>query len=255
LFAIPMNDIQAILLSSMQGDVSRLERIASNLANATTPGYKRELWVQRVASVEAEAGGIDGAGLAADNSAQAPAADKAQGSARDGRVGTMKPTGQPLDIAIAGDGYLEVMHEQGTAYTRHGQLRVDERGRLVTAAGHAVIGQGGEITLTTSAVRIDAAGRIFEGEREVGRLKLVTWDRPDAITPIGGGAFAASGTPQPVSDGDVAVRQGFLENANVNTATEMVELTQTMRHFESILRMAQGRDEMLGIALRKLGEN
>lgn len=241
-----MNDIQAILLSAMQGDVSRLERIASNLANATTPGYKRELWVQRIAGVEAEAGRIDGTGHAA---------DKAQGPARDGRVGTMKPTGQPLDVAITGDGYLEIMQEQGTAYTRHGQLRVDERGRLVTAAGDPVIGQGGEITLTTSAVRIDAGGRIFEGGREVGRLKLVTWDRTDAITPIGGGAFIAAGTPQPVADGDVAVRQGFLENANVNTATEMVELTQTMRHFESILRMAQGRDEMLGIALRKLGEN
>jgi flagellar basal-body rod protein FlgF len=249
-----MNDIQAILLSSMQGDVSRLERIASNLANATTPGYKRELWVQRVASAQAETGGIDEVGPAAEHSDQALATDRAQGPARDGRVGTMKPTGQPLDIAIAGDGYLEVMHEQGAAYTRHGQLRVDERGRLVTAAGHPVVGQGGEITLTTSAVRIDNAGRIFEGEREVGRLKLVTWDHTDAITPIGGGAFAAAGTPQPVADGDVAIRQGFLENANVNSATEMVELTQTMRHFESILRMAQGRDEMLGIALRKLGE-
>jgi flagellar basal-body rod protein FlgF len=240
-----MNDIQAILLSAMQGDVSRLERIASNLANATTPGYKRELWVQRVASVEAEAG-VDAA---------VATPDQPQGPARDGRVGTMKPTGQPLDVAIAGNGYLEIAHEQGAAYTRHGQLRVDESGRLVTASGHPVIGQGGEITLTTSAVRIDAAGRIFDGDREVGRLKLVTWDRPDEITPIGGGAFVATGTPQPVADGDIAVRQGFLENANVNTATEMVELTQTMRHFESILRMAQGRDEMLGIALRKLGEN
>jgi flagellar basal-body rod protein FlgF len=240
-----MNDIQAILLSSMQGDVSRLERIASNLANATTPGYKRELWVQRVADAQAETGATDEAG---------PAADTVQGPARDGRVGTMKPTGQPLDIAIAGDGYLEIVQEHGTAYTRHGQLRVDERGRLVTAAGHPVVGQGGEITLTTSAVRIDGSGRIFEGEREVGRLKLVSWERQEAITPIGGGAFTAAGTPQPVADGDVAIRQGFLENANVNTATEMVELTQTMRHFESILRMAQGRDEMLGTALRKLGE-
>ena len=71
---------------------------------------------------------------------------------------------------------------------------------------------------------------------------------------LGGGLFAAEGAVRELPAAQVAVRQGFLENANVDTSHEMVSLTTSVRHFEALLRVAQGRDEMLGTAIRKLGD-
>ncbi len=249
-----MPEITAIMMAAMQNDVARLERVATNLANATTPGYKREMWVQRVGALAPSVASEHlPSAVSASTDGAAAAAQPAE-LARDMRTGTFMSTGQSLDLALTGRGHFELMTDQGPAYSRHGQFHLDSRGRLVNLQGHAVMGQGGEIVLTTDQVRIDSSGKVFDAGREVARLKLVEWERNSAMTPLGGSAFSVSGVTRQVDDGAVSVRQGFLENANVNTAAEMVELTQTMRHFESVMRFAQGRDEMLGTAIRKLGD-
>src|SRR5688572_18526587 len=126
-----MDEILAISLKSMQGDMARLEQIGMNLANVLTPGYKRGVAMQTPVGANFAA---HLTGMSAAVQGQANAAALAPVSIRsDSRTGTLKATGQALDLALAGKGYFEVATEHGPAYTRQGSFRLDGAGRLVTA--------------------------------------------------------------------------------------------------------------------------
>lgn len=261
-----MKDVYAVTLTSMHQDMGRLDRIALNLANVTTPGYKREVvaGVPFATALETAAAQAPVAPPAPDASVPVSAA----GTLRvltDARAGTVRVTGQPLDVALVGDGFLEVATEGGLAYTRQGDLHVDGRGRLVTAAGHPVMGMNGEIVLTTRTPAIDAAGRITEPDATTGpsaaapgmpvaQLKVVAFEAPARLERLGGGLVAAGPGLTVLGPERVQVRQGALENANVDSMHEMLELVQTMRHFESMQKVILGYDELVGTAVRKLGD-
>ncbi|MGE4240209.1 flagellar hook-basal body protein [Ramlibacter sp.] len=237
--------VLAIALKSLHHDMARLEQVAHNLGNVATPGYKR----QALAS---------GSFSRAFDSAGGP--PPTPRIASDLRAGTLQITNQPLDLALTGDGFFEVMTPHGPAYTRSGRFAVDAQGRLATAEGHAVMGRDGEIRLEGRAPSIDAAGHVTEVRVEgappvsVGRIKVVGFERPQELTRLGSTLFGPDPRAGTASDAEVRMRQGALENANVNSAREMVELMQTMRHFEGMHRIVQGYDEMLGGAVRKLAE-
>lgn len=261
-----MRNVFAVALASMQQDMSRVDRIALNLANAATPGYKREVVAARPfvevldsasASVSAAAGGVT-----TEDPARTPGGVQVL---TDTRPGSLRITGQPLDLALAGDGFFEVSTEAGPAYTRQGSFRVDARGRLVTGQGHAVMGRSGDIYLTTRTPVIDAAGRITEPDATTGpsaaepgdpiaQLKVVRFENPGALERLGDGLVAAGPGMAVADDGQAQIRQGALENANVSSMQEMVQLMEAMRHFESMQKVAQGYDEMIGQAIRKLGD-
>lgn len=252
-----MQPILEVTLRAMQHDVARLERVATNLANVTTPGYKREVWVHGTeppASESAFARLYD-AGARLDRVKIEPAPSQAYGEiARDVRPGTLRPTGQSLDIALTGPGLFELATDRGPAYTRHGQFHLDSRGRIVNIEGHALMGKGGEIVLSGPDATIDATGKVRQSGGVIGQVKVVEFASGTQLTARGAGLFDSPGYAREVEDGAVQLRQGFLENANVDSAQEMVALTQTMRHFESLHRVLQGYDEMLGTAIRKLGD-
>ncbi|MDB5752115.1 MAG: hypothetical protein JWP65_2536 [Ramlibacter sp.] len=242
-----MDQILAITLRSMQHDMGRLDRVGMNLANAQTVGYRRDVATVPFARLAGEAAA-------------------AVGTAIDPRAGTLRNTGQKLDVALGGPGWFEVRTEHGLAYTRQGNFQLDTQGRLVTAQGHAVMGVGGEIELSHGMPLIDVLGRIFEGAlpgatpgrtdtTPLGQLKVVATRPGAAVQRLGGGLVLLEGEPLPVPASDLQLRQGFLENANVNSMQEMVQLIQTMRHFESMQKVALGYDEMVGSAIRRLGDN
>lgn len=237
-----MNEIYTLGLASLQHDMARVDAVAANLANVSTPGYKRQ-----VVATRAFADQVDGAQAAA--------------VLTDTRAGTLRTTGQPLDLVLAGDGWFEVLTDQGPAYTRRGNFSVDARGRLVTAQGHAVMGKSGELQLAGRTPTIDAAGNVSEilsaGDAPVpvGQLKVLRFEPGQSLQRLGDGLVAPAERMLPVEDHEVQLRQGALENANVNTTHEMVDLIQTMRHFESVHRVVQGYDEMVGGAVRKLSES
>ncbi|MGC3998566.1 MAG: flagellar hook-basal body protein [Anaeromyxobacter sp.] len=257
-----MKDVFGVTLVSLQQDMGRVDRIAQNLANASTPGYKRE-----VATVRPFAEAVDAARAAGERApvGLAGAVDATAGLQvlTDARPGTLRMTGQPLDVALEGDGFFEVETPAGPAYTRQGDFRVDASGRLVTAAGNPVMGLNGPIQLTTTTPVIDAAGRITEPRatstltaagQPVGQLKVVRFEHPGALPRLGAGLLAGGPGMTVVPEGGAQVRQGALENSNVSAMHELVELMQAMRHFESMTRVAQGYDELLGNAIRKLGD-
>lgn len=258
-----MEGLLVVSLVSMQQDASRLDRVALNLANVSTPGYKREVVAARpfVEVLDAEA-----QELAAASGAATPARGQGALAVRtDARPGSVRVTGSPFDVALTGEGWFEVSTPQGPAYTRQGSFHLDARGRLVTAQGYPVMGRAGDVYLGTSSPVIDAAGRITEPDAAasssagapgtpVAQLKVVRFDDPRALERLGDGLVAGRGGLAPLDDAQVSIRQGALENSNVSSTQEMVELVQTMRHFESMQRVVQGYDEMIGSAIRKLGD-
>lgn len=261
-----MSQVLPISLQSLQNDSAALDRIGTNIANITTPGYRREMQLQApLLAVD----GLPGASsvFAAQVAAQArhaqaqlaatgdatPASASAIALRFDPSHGTIKTTDAPLDVALLGGGFFEVETDAGPAYTRDGQFRVDARGTLVTAQGHAVAGRGGQITLTTSPVTIDRLGQVTQDGRNVGQLKVMDLDTAGAIQHPQGGLYTSTTPPQALPDAAIQVRQGALENSNVDHMAEMVQLVQVMRHFETMTRVVQGYDDMMGTAISKLG--
>ena len=165
-----MTDVLALSLRGMQQDMARLERISLNLANATTPGYRREVAMSLPTS-----GGF------------ADALDAAGGLSvkTDLRPGTLKATGQRLDVALARPGFFEVATDTGPAYTRQGDWHLDARGRLVTAAGDPVMGLGGEIVLEHPDPRIDANGRVFDARTDARADAAPVAQQPGQPGPFG----------------------------------------------------------------------
>jgi flagellar basal-body rod protein FlgG len=233
-----MDPVLTAVLGSMQTDMARVDRVAMNIANAQTPGYKREVAVATSFATRVQAG-----------------------VHTDLRPGTLKATGQALDFALTGPGWFEVTTPSGTAYTRQGNFRMDANGRLVTQQGFPVMGIGGEIVFAAGTAFADAAGRLFDapsvgrhGAAPAGQLKVVQFEPGASVERLGDGLVQVHGSPALVAEGAVQVQQGFLENSNVSHMQEMVRLVETVRHLETMQRVALGYDEMLGTAIRKLGD-
>jgi flagellar basal-body rod protein FlgF len=245
-----MHEILAIALNSMQNDMRQVEHVAMNLANTLTPGYKRQVAVAQ------------SFGAIVDQTAASPSPSVPAGSVQtfvDVQPGALKHTGGSLDLAIDGQGYFEVATDTGPAYTRQGEFRVDERGRLVTAQGQAVMGLAGEILLSGSKPRIDRNGNVFDGrdtnaKTQIGQLKLVRFEDAGAMTSLGNGLLSAGGGMVQLNGAEIHLQQGYLEGSNVSTQREMVQLMQATRHFESMQKAIQSYDDVVGTAIRKLGE-
>lgn len=248
-----MPEIFTITLHGLQHDLARMDSIAMNLSNAQTVGYKRDIHATRPF-----ADFVTGpAGAAADNAGNAAG----RMAATDFRPAPLKATGQSLDVALAGEGFFEIGSPAGPAFTRQGNFQIDARGRLVTGQGYPVMGKSGEITLPSTAIRIDAAGNIFDAAGvaaddapPLAQLRIVLPDAPDRVQRLGDGLFGFDGGSTVMADSAVQARQGHLENSNVSAMQEMVQLMQTMRHAESMQKITQAYDDMLGTALRKLGD-
>jgi flagellar basal-body rod protein FlgF len=237
-----MDDLMAIAASGMQHDLLRMGSISQNLANVRTPGYKKQIVVstpfaQQVDTAMAQLG----QGGAPSTLSIDPAA------------ATLRYTGNIQDIAIEGGEFFEVASAQGVAYTRQGGFHTDARGRLVGEHGWPVMGSGGEIVLT-GAYTIEANGDVRQGEQVVARLKLTRFDNPAALAPLGGGLYRQGAATVADAMAPARLRLGYQENSNVNSPQEMVRLTETVRHFESLQKIIQGYDDSLEKTIRKLGE-
>lgn len=227
-----------IAAAGMREDTARLDVISRNLANVLTPGYKRQI----------TADGFDTALAAFGNS---PSVNPIH---IDSAAGALRATGNAADIAIEGTDWFEFESPEGPRYSRSGLLHVDAAGRLVNAQGIPIATSSGATALTSAPFAIATNGDITQDGRVAGRLKLVSFEHPDRLQPAGAGLYDATGLQQSAQGPASRVRSGFLEASNVNSPQEMVRLSETVRHFESLQRVVQGYDEALGTAIRKLGE-
>lgn len=234
-----MANVLAMTEAGMLNDVQRMHVISHNLANAGTVGFKQEFAVSRSFEDHLAGAGGDTAPVMIARTDYSP--------------GTLKYTGNPLDAALEGPGFFVVETPTGEAYTRQGDFRLDANGRLVTSTGLAVLGESGEIQLTTSEPRIDALGNVWDGTTRVGQLRLVNVENSQSLEPMGSGLYTAS-TALGVGESGPQVRQGYTEAANVVAMNEMIKMIETVRHFEASQRFIRGYDTMLDRAINIGGE-
>lgn len=248
-----MSDYIDAVARAMAADTAVVDQVASNLANINTPGYKRsthvaQAFLPNLASPGSEA--VGGEGIQ----------QSVSGVHWDLKSGPLKLTDRPLDLSIMGDGFFEVMTEQGVAYTRLGKFSVDALGRLVNQDGHLLIGLAGPIRVETSSPLIKPNGQVFANgengslETAVGTLKLVRFDDPQQLRPMGRGLWRRNDGQGGIPVDNPVIQQGALEGSNVESSTEMVRMMQTMRHFESMQKVLQAYDDVFGATIKKLGE-
>ena len=211
-----------IAVSGMVLRERQIETIAQNLANISTTGYKRD-------------------DVSFEDYLMQP--DTAPGSVSDGRrmaqmgnvttdysSGEFIHTGNPLDVAIGGDGFFAL---DNNTYTRSGNFGINSEGIIVDQRGHQVLGQGGGISVAGAEgpVSIGDDGSVSVGGQVVDIIRIVKFDDNTKLQRAGGGGFRTDAQPQAVDTPDV--RQGFLEASNVNAVAEMVKMMAAQREYES----------------------
>ena len=229
------------LAKDMSVRMMRQEAVANNLANATTSGYKTQ---RPFVSVLKDAVG-----------ASKPAGSgEVAGLYTDFSQGPIDRTERTLDVAIEGDGFFVVDTPAGLRYTRSGNLTLSDDGTLVTQAGHPVMGSGGPITITGENITITAEGALYAGADEVGVLKIVTFDNPQALVNEGN-MFAGPADEGRQSDMKTTqVIQGALERSNVGTIDEMVEMITLGRGFEAAQKAITMQDESAKQLIDRVGQ-
>lgn len=241
----------------MEAQQLNLNTIANNLANANTTGFKRskiefqDLLYQKPRAAGAEAGG----GNVVPTGIEVGNGSRVVSTAKVFTQGQVKQTGEKFDVAIEGDGFLQLQKPDGTfAYTRDGALKVDGQGRISTSDGMLVLSGFQPIAPGTTAVSISPNGEVTatgSGGTQSFRVQLSRFANPAGLRSAGGNVYEetlASGTVEqgnPGEDGYGNLLQGFLETSNVNIVEEMVNMIQAQRAYEINSKSIQTSDQML----------
>jgi flagellar basal-body rod protein FlgF len=241
-------DTIGMIEAGMLNDVQRLQMIGHNLANITTVGFKKQVAVTHAFNDHLQAA-VVGNGVST-RAAPRPMVT----TITDQSSGALKHSGNPMDVAIEGDGYFSVSLPSGEALSRQGNLQLDSDGRLVTAGGNPVLGMSGEIRVSGSAPTIDQDGNVYDGNRLVDRIRVVQVSDATTLTRAGDGMFLADSDAGLMEGTGYRVRQGYTEAANVTSMYEMISMIETMRHFEAGQKLAHGLDDMLDRSINQLGQ-
>lgn len=229
----------------------RMDVIANNLANAGTAGFKRQKTAFEDVMNKRFHNMLDAKpSIRSDAMWPAPTVTS---QARIGEVqidfspGGMRQTGNPLDLAIHGNGFFKIDTDRGTMYTRNGQFQVMPDGTVTNARGDALLGEGGPVVLPEGGgVVIGGNGEITVAGEVVNTIDLVAISEPQALEKFGENLFrireGVDAGEQPPEDAEIL--QGFLEESNVTVVQEMVSMIDTMRVFESYQKiMTSVQDE------------
>jgi flagellar basal body rod protein FlgG len=235
--------------------LARLDAVSQNLANVGTAGFKAERLLFQVRPLTrpldaASPGALDP--VLGRTAAQVVQTE----SIRDFSQGPIRVSGNPLDVAITGDGFFAVTTPRGERYTRQGSFTLDPEGYLVTQAGERVQGDGGDLRVGTGGdVVIGEDGTVVVDGSTDGRLKLVQLGDPPKLVPEGASLFAPlPGTaPVPLDATATHLQPGAIEAANVDAVAGLVELVDVSRAFESYMRALQRLDEITQRSINDVG--
>lgn len=205
----------------------RLDIVAINIANGSTPGFKP----------------------VADVGSFAEAAARLRARVDQGKL---EATGRPLDLAIAGDGLFRVRDGDRFLYTRQGSFALDGEGRVATPQGY-VLQQagGGDLELSRGAVTIAADGVVSEGDRPIARLALYAAPEGQAPAAIDGSLFIIADAEEVAAP---HLRQGMLESSTVALGDEMVATMAALRQADAGGRVMQVWDDLMGRAVTTFGQ-
>jgi flagellar basal-body rod protein FlgG len=255
-----MFDALYIGATGMQAQQANVDAIANNLANVNTPAFKKNRVSFSELVVTTAIAGQQGAPLEETAALAALGAGvQISSTAKGFDAGDLKKTDAPMDLAIVGDGFLELTLPDGSrAFTRAGTLKVNADGQLATQAGVPLkpsvsIPGNAEALMVSSTGRIQVRVPNQASAVDVGQIELVRFSNPQGLLPAGGNLYRsteASGEPiagRAGEDGMGTIAQGMLEGSNVRLVDEMVNLMVAQRAYEASVKVVQAADEMLGL--------
>lgn len=238
-----------ISLSRQMALQRQMDMVAQNIANMNTTGYKRNKMLFQEYIAKPAIG--EKISMVQDYA-----------TIRDRREGPLSQTNNPLDVALQGNGYFEVQTVNGPRYTRAGNFQLDSERRISDGNGLPVLGDNDQpIQLPQNARRIEIrgdgtvaaeveqAGRILM--ENVGKLKVVRFEREQFLKETGGGLYVTDEPPLPAPDTKVA--QGMLEQSNVQSVVEMTQMIDVTRAYQSNQKLMDAEHERQRTAISKLG--
>ena len=253
-----MIDALYIGATGMHTQQQNVDVIANNLANVNTSGFKKNKMTFQDAYYRATAP------TSLDGVAQTPImlgmGAMVSGNSKVFTQGEIKATESPLDLAIRGNGFFEVLMPDGSsAFSRFGALKVNENGVLATSGGYELKTQI-EIPLDIVEVVVDAQGLVSGRSpnstklEDLGQLELASFPSLDGLNAIGENLYKATDaagqmiTGLPGDEGFGTIAQGYLESSNVKLAEEMVSLVLAQRAYELNAKVIQASDDMMAIS-------
>jgi flagellar basal-body rod protein FlgF len=228
---------------------SQMEVVANNIANANTQGFKAEMMLMSEVELPAEKG-----------TKLAYVQDFA--TARDFSPGTLRPTGNDLDLAIQGDGFFAVQTPEGVRYTRVGRFQLDGNGILVTSHGYPILAGGSAVTIDPDDGPVNVAedgtistdlARNGQLMQVVGTLDVVDFPNRAALTPAPDNLFDAGAQAPTEATGKVAQR--MLEDSNVNTIKQMTDMIEVTRNYQTVQRFLDSENDRQRRAINSITSN
>jgi len=251
--------------TGLDAQQTRMDVISNNLANANTTGFKssrasfQDLMYQNVR----QPGGQTTEQTQSPSGLMLGTGVRVVGSEKLFTQGNPQQTGNALDLAIQGRGFLQVTQPDGTvAYTRDGSLHLDQNGQLVTASGYQldpaiIVPQNAQsVTIGTDGT-VSATLQGQAAPQQIGTVQLADFINPAGLQPSGDNLYletASSGAPQigqPGLNGLGTVTQGSLESSNVNVVEQMVDMIETQRTYEMNSKSISAADSMLQFLTNK----
>ena len=242
----------SLILVSYQNALGRaMDVVANNVANVNTTGFKREDTLFETLVVRPTA-----------NEKYDFAVDKA--TFRDTSPGPIITTGNPLDLALQGEGYLSVQTPNGTKYMRAGAFQLNGDGEITTGLGDKLLGESDQpITISSEieSVNISSDGVITgkTGEdttvTQLGRVKVVKFDREQELQNAGNGQYSTTQTAHVMPVADVHVMQGMIERSNVESVREMTKMITILRAYQQTTALAQQESDRMKDAITKLSRS
>jgi flagellar basal-body rod protein FlgF len=222
------------------------EVIAHNLAHLNVTGHRRRgVTFQTFESALARATTVPAPGLGTEVSR----------GYNNFEPGPIERTGNPLDVALNGDGFFVVQGPGGPLYTRNGTFSLGPNGELLTHDGRPVLSEAGPIALPPGAapITIGPDGTISTPAGEVGRLRVVRFANPADLEPVGTTFFRAPAGAPPLPNTTGRVVQGYKEGSNVKAVNEMVNMIAANRHYEASQRALRSISDALQLNTRPQG--
>lgn len=232
-----------VALSSQMALSRQLEVVANNLANASTPAFKAERMVFAEYLTRQSPG--------------SPSTSFVQdlGTARDTTQGPLTRTGNPLDIALQGDGYLTVQTPLGLRYTRNGRFQLDATGQVVNAQGYVLLTDANQPLIVPTDARditVTRDGTVTTSQGDAGHIQVVQFADQRALTPAAGGVYVTDAQPTPASN--TVLLQGMVEDSNVEPIIEMTRMMSISRNFGFAKDLGDNESDRAKSAIDRLGK-
>ncbi|WP_417669143.1 flagellar basal-body rod protein FlgF [Roseibium sp.] len=233
-----------VALSAQVALSNRLETVARNVSNMNTAGYRAD--EIKFSELLSKAG----------QDAVSYASSGQMFISRQG--GALTKTDNPLDVAIEGEAWFAIRTPEGVSYTRDGRMKMDPNGALKTVNGYDVLDAGGLPILLNpegGAPNIDQSGEILQGDEPAGAIGLFLIDDDAKLARTDNSGVVPDKPARPVQDFTVnGIRQGYVEQANINPIREMTKLIMITRAFEGATSMIDASNQTQETAIRELGE-